>query len=121
MTPWTVALQAPLPMGFSRQEYWNRLPFPSPGDLPDPGVEPASPASLALHVSFFTTKPWGKTPVCGRMDPESDRTGLLMKWGLGRHTCTQGDATCEHNHKDRSDASRYKSKNAKNGQQITRS
>ena len=43
-TPWTSALQAPLSMGFSRQEYWSRLPFPSPGDLPDPGIEPRSPA-----------------------------------------------------------------------------
>ena len=42
-TPWTVARQAPLSMGFSRQEYWGGLPFPSPGDLPDPGVEPRSP------------------------------------------------------------------------------
>ena len=43
-TPWTAAYQAPLSMGFSRQEYWNGLPFPSPGDLPDPGIEPGSPA-----------------------------------------------------------------------------
>ena len=42
--PWTVACQAPLSMGFSRQEYWNRLPFPFPGDLLDPGIEPMSPA-----------------------------------------------------------------------------
>ena len=42
--PWTVACQAPLSMEFSRQEYWNGLPFPFPGDLPDPGIEPASPA-----------------------------------------------------------------------------
>ena len=42
--PWAVALQAPLSMGFSRQEYWSGLPFPSPGDLPNPGIEPASPA-----------------------------------------------------------------------------
>ena len=46
-SPWSVARQAPLSMGFSRQEYWNRLPFPSPGDLPDPGIEPASPALQA--------------------------------------------------------------------------
>ena len=46
-TPWTVACQAPLFMGFSRQEYWNGLPFPSPGDLPDPGIEPGSPALQA--------------------------------------------------------------------------
>ena len=43
-TPWTVACQAPPSMGFSRQEYWSGLPFPSPGDLPDPGIKPASPA-----------------------------------------------------------------------------
>ena len=43
-TPWTVACQAPLSMGFSREEYWSDLPFPPPGDLPDPGNEPRSPA-----------------------------------------------------------------------------
>ena len=43
VTPWTVACQAPLSMRFSRQEYWSVLPFPSPGDLPDPGIEPGSP------------------------------------------------------------------------------
>ena len=43
-TPWAVAYQAPLSMGFSRQEYWSGLPFPSPGDLPNPGIEPGSPA-----------------------------------------------------------------------------
>ena len=46
-TPWTVARQAPLSMGFSRQEYWSWLPFPSLGDLPDPGIEPGSPAGQA--------------------------------------------------------------------------
>ena len=44
VTPWTIAHQAPRSMGFSRQEYWSALPFPSPGDLPDPGIEPGSPA-----------------------------------------------------------------------------
>ena len=43
-SPWTVAYQASLSMGFSRQEYWSGLPFPSPGDLPDTGIEPGSPA-----------------------------------------------------------------------------
>ena len=43
-TPWTVAYQAPPSMGFSRQEYWSGVPFPSPGDLPNPGIEPGSPA-----------------------------------------------------------------------------
>ena len=47
VTPWTVACQAPPSMGFSRQEYWNGLPFPSPGDLPDPGIKPESPALQA--------------------------------------------------------------------------
>ena len=46
MTPWTVAHQAPLSMEFSRQEYWSGLPFPSPGNLPDPGIKPGSPALL---------------------------------------------------------------------------
>ena len=46
-TPWTVAYQASLSMGFSRQEYWSGLPFPSPGDLPEPGIEPTSPALQA--------------------------------------------------------------------------
>ena len=51
-TPWTMALQVPLSMGFSRQEYCSGLPFPSPGDLPNPGIEPASPALQAdsLHL-----------------------------------------------------------------------
>ena len=44
MTPWTVACQDPLSMGFSKQEYWSGLPFPSAGYLPDPGIEPGSPA-----------------------------------------------------------------------------
>ena len=46
-TPWTIAHQGPLSMGFSRQEYWSRLPLPSPRDLPDPGIEPGSPALQA--------------------------------------------------------------------------
>ena len=57
VTPWTVACQAPLSMGFPRQEYWSGLPFSPPGDLPDPGIKPASPA---LAGDFFTTQPSGK-------------------------------------------------------------
>ena len=49
VTPWTVAHQVPLSMGFSRREYWNGLPFPSPGDLPDPGIEPGSPVLQAFR------------------------------------------------------------------------
>ena len=50
-TLWTVACQAPLSMGFSRQEYWSGVPFPSPGDLPNPGIEPRSPALQADALS----------------------------------------------------------------------
>ena len=57
VTPWTVACQAPLFMGFPRQEYWNGLPFPSPGDLPDPGLEPMYPGFVDR---FFTAEPPGK-------------------------------------------------------------
>ena len=55
VTLWTVARQAPLSMGFSRQEYWSGLPFSSPGDLPNPGIKPSSLMSLALKGRFFTT------------------------------------------------------------------
>ena len=65
VTPWTVSCQAPLSMGFSRQEYWSALPFPSPGDLPDPGIEPGSPALDAdslpneirgkIHYTLYTS------------------------------------------------------------------
>ena len=54
VTSWTVARQAPLSMGFSRKEYWNRLPFPSPGAIPGSEIEPVSPA---LAGGFFSTEP----------------------------------------------------------------
>ena len=54
-TLWIVACQVPLSMGFSRQEYWNGLPCPPPGDLPNPGIKPASLTSPALSGRFFTT------------------------------------------------------------------
>ena len=57
MTSWTVACQSPLSTGFPGQGYWSGLPFPSPGDLPDPGIEPVSPAFTG---GFFTTEPSGK-------------------------------------------------------------
>ena len=64
VTPWTVALQAPLSMGFPRQEYWSGLPFPSPGDLPDPGIEPGSPALQAVSLpSEPRRKPIAKSMV----------------------------------------------------------
>ena len=55
--PWTIVGQAPLSMGFSRQKYWSGLPFPSPGDRPNPGIKPTSPD---LAGGFFTTEPLGK-------------------------------------------------------------
>ena len=60
--PIIVAFQAPLSMGFPRQEYWSELPFSSPGDLFDPGIEPVSPA---LADGFFTTEPPGKPSLSG--------------------------------------------------------
>ena len=59
-TPWTVAHQAPLSMGFSRQEYWSGLPFPSPGDLPNPGIKPGSPA---LQADSLPTELQGKDSI----------------------------------------------------------
>ena len=56
VTPWIVVHQASLSMGFLRQEYWIGLPLPSPGDLPNPGIEPVSPA---LQANSFTTEPLG--------------------------------------------------------------
>ena len=56
-TPWTVAHLAPLSMGFSRQEYWSGLPFPSPGDLPNPGIKPGSPALQADALSSEPPRP----------------------------------------------------------------
>ena len=60
---WSVTHQTPLSMGFSRQQYWNGLPFPLPRDLPDPGIEPLSPVSPVLAGEFVTTEPLGNPPV----------------------------------------------------------
>ena len=61
-TPWTVACQSPLSMGFSRQEYWSGLSFPSPEDLPDPGIKPMSPA---LQADFLLTELGGMPLISG--------------------------------------------------------
>ena len=63
VTPWTIARQAPLSMGFSRQEFWNGLPCPPPGDLPNLGIEPMSLTSPALAGGFFTTSATWKAPL----------------------------------------------------------
>ena len=69
VTPWTVACQAPLSMGFSRQEYWSGLPFPSPEDLPNPGIKPGSPA---LQADALSSEPPGKPPM-------HHKVGLISK------------------------------------------
>ena len=61
-TSWTVTHQVPLFMGFSRQEYWGGLPFPSPGHLPDPGIEPESPVSPASQADSLPAESLGKPP-----------------------------------------------------------
>ena len=74
-TPWAVAHQAPLFMGFSRQEYSSGLPFPSPGDLPDPGIEPTSPvSSIGRHI--LTPEPPGK-PLGRRRTEQSTEAAEL--------------------------------------------
>ena len=60
VTPWAEAHQAPLSMGFSRQEHWSGLPCPPPGDLPDPGIEPTPPGSPALAAGSSPLAPPGK-------------------------------------------------------------
>ena len=70
MTPWIVAHQAPWFMGFSRQEYWSGLLFPSPGDPPNPGIEPGSPA---LRTDALLSEPPGKPPSSGRGNFQSEK------------------------------------------------
>ena len=76
LTPWTVAHQAPLSMGFSRQEYWKGLPFPSPGDLPNPGIEPAALMPPASADGFFTTSaPPGEAQLQSQQEPNTGGAG----------------------------------------------
>ena len=72
MNPWTVAHQASLSMGFPRQEYWRGLPFPSPGNLPDPGIKPRS---LALQADFLLSELSGKPKVI-----YDDYKKALQRW-----------------------------------------
>jgi len=76
-TPWTVAYQAPPSMGFSRQEYWSGVPFPSPGDLPDPGIKPGSPT---FQAEALTSEPPGRPEPPASLTPEP----LLALSGLPR-------------------------------------
>ena len=84
-TPWTVAHQASLSMGFSRKEHWSGLPCPPPGDLPDPGIKPASPA---LHADSFTAElpgkpsysPWGLKRVGHEWAANTHTVPNLLSW-----------------------------------------
>ena len=81
-TSWTVAYQAPLSMGFSRQGYWSGLPFPPRGDLPDPGIEPTSLPSPALAGRFFTTT----TTWEFHQDEEAHKIEHVMEKDIQFHT-----------------------------------
>ena len=77
-TPWTIACQAALSMEFSRPKYWSGLPFPSPGNLPDPGIEPESPA---LQVDSLLSEPPGKALMSLRKELSvSAQAGTLQQW-----------------------------------------
>ena len=97
-TPWTVGRQAPLSMGFSRQGYWSGLPFPAPGDFPDSGTEPGSPALLADSLpSVLPGKP--KSIETGMKENEKDRgeeslgfSGLLHGWKSHFHLVPRAES-----------------------------
>ena len=80
VTPWTIAHQAPLSMGFPRQEYWSGLPFPPPGDLRDPGIEPTSLAFPALAGRLLTTEPPGKPGDYKREGQRPLKTSHFQAW-----------------------------------------
>ena len=99
--PWTVASQVPLSMGFSTQEYWSGLPRPSPGELPDPGIEPMSLMSPALAGGFFTTSTTWEAH--SHLDHRADEHGIKFpvsltttalrprqKWPLSWTPCFKG-------------------------------
>ena len=82
--PWTVGHQAPLSMGFSRQEYWTGLPFPPPGDLPDPGIEPASPALAGrFSITALLGKPGYQAEVTSLKKTLLDNLGMFKAWNKG--------------------------------------
>ena len=77
--PWSVACQAPLSIGFPRQEYWSGLTFPSPGDLPGPGIEPGSPALQA-----------GSLPLSYLGSPHMSRVVINLERGTERQAVAEG-------------------------------
>ena len=82
-SPWIVAHQATLSMELSRQEYWSRLPFPFPGDLPNRGIQPSSPA---LAGRLFTTEPPGKPPEVQRSPYATDSLSVIWRCPLSLNT-----------------------------------
>ena len=98
-TPWTVTYEASLSMGFSRQECWSGLPFPSPGDLPNPRIEPRSPA---LEADALTSEPCVK--VNNARCPPSRRPGCPLREVGGDRNVIQGSeqprTVCLHNRND---------------------
>ena len=99
VTPWTVAFQAPLSMGFPRQEYWSGLPFPSPGYLSDPGVKPVSLMSPALAGRFFTTHTRWRSHNSWRWDCSTNRGGCspLSWWILSGGSSNAGSGSSGYN------------------------
>ena len=86
-TPWTVARQAPLPMGFSRQEYWSGWPFPPPGDLPNPGIKPTSLMSPVRAGGFFTTSTTWETLSSLFSRPVVSDSSQPHEWQHARPPC----------------------------------
>ena len=80
---WNITCQAPLSVGFSREEYWSGLPFPSPGDPPHPGIEPTSPVSPDLQADSLPTEPSRK--LHNTMSPAITRLPSRISWGRGCH------------------------------------
>ena len=109
--PWTKASQTPLSMGFPRQEFWSRLPFPSPGDLPDPGIEPASLTSPALRGRFFIScttwkLPWRSLVGCSPWGREESDTTEQLYFHFSLSCTGEGNGnplqcSCLENPKDR--------------------
>ena len=88
-TPWTIAHQVPLSMEFSRHEYWSGLPFPPPGDLPEPGTEPVSLKSPALASGLFTTETPGKPNLANKKKDDNNKNLNIERdvgWALEIHT-----------------------------------
>ena len=88
VTPWTVTCRDPLSMGFSRQEYWIVLPFPSPGDLPNPGIEPRSPA---LQTASLPSEPPGRCQGSSKILSKKQQLGSWRNWAVSVVVYSRGD------------------------------